>query len=39
MQYVCHRVDAKVKGLPEYNFITEEERADGILKHVWEWRD
>jgi hypothetical protein len=39
MQYVCHRVDARVEGLPEGNFETVEERADGTLRLFWEWRD
>lgn len=38
LQYICHRVNAKVPGLPEGNFITDERRADGLLRHIWEWR-
>lgn len=37
-KYVCHRVQAKVVGLPEDNFTTQEERGDGQLTHVWEWQ-
>jgi hypothetical protein len=38
LQYMCHRVDAQVSGLPSTDFTTKETRSDGVLTHVWEWR-
>ena len=37
LPYICHRVRARVAGLPEGDFTTQEERADGTLQHVWVW--
>jgi len=36
--YVCHKVQASVAGLPDSNFVTEEQRPDGVLRSYWEWR-
>lgn len=36
-QYIIHRVRVTVAGLPEGSFVTEEQRADGLLQHVWVW--
>lgn len=37
-EYICHSVEAKVEGLPDSGFWTEEVRPDGILRTSWEWR-
>ena len=37
-EYTCHKVHANVKGLPEDNFTTEEQRPDGVLVSEWSWR-
>lgn len=37
-EYVCHKVEARVAGLPEADFVTEEKRPDGILLSSWAWR-
>jgi hypothetical protein len=38
-EYVCHKVEARVSGLPETDFMTEENRPDGVLLSSWAWRD
>ena len=38
-EYVCHKVEARVSGLPETDFTTEENRPDGILLSSWAWRN
>jgi hypothetical protein len=38
VQYVCHKVEARVEGLPDKDFVTVERRGDGELRHCWEWR-
>lgn len=37
LQYVCHRVTARVAGLPDGDFETVEKRADGLVTHKWKW--
>ena len=37
-RYVCKRVAARVEGLPRGDFVTDERRGDGTLRHCWEWR-
>lgn len=39
-KYVCHRVSVLNLGqeLPQGSFTTSEQRSDGLLQHVWEWR-
>ena len=37
-EYVCHKVEARVSGLPETDFMTEENRPDGVLLSSWAWR-
>ena len=37
-RYICKRVAAKVAGLPQDSFVTDEQRSDGLLRHCWEWR-
>lgn len=36
-QYRCHKVEARVSGLPDGPFVTTEERPDGLLQSTWEW--
>lgn len=37
-EYVCHKVEARVSGLPDTDFVTEEKRPDGVLLSSWAWR-
>lgn len=37
-EYRCHKVEARVTGLPEGNFETSETRRDGVLLSSWQWR-
>lgn len=37
-QYECHKVEARVSGLPDDDFETQEERPNGILYSNWGWR-
>mmetsp|Transcript_11427 Transcript_11427/g.31950 ORF Transcript_11427/g.31950 Transcript_11427/m.31950 type:complete len:231 (-) Transcript_11427:210-902(-) len=36
-QYQCHKVEARVSGLPDGPFVTTEQRADGLLQSSWSW--
>ena len=38
LQYVIHKVEVTVKGLPEEErFMTTEQRRDGIMENHWIW--
>lgn len=37
-RYRCHKVNATVKGLPQGDFETIEDRDDGSMVHYWQWR-
>ena len=36
-QYLCHKVEARVSGLPDGSFVTTEQRPDGLLQSSWSW--
>ena len=37
-EYRCHKVEARVSGLPAGDFETSEKRGDGTLLSSWQWR-
>ena len=38
VQYTFHKVAARVPGLPEGDFVTEESQGDVGCGHLWTWR-